>query len=294
MKTFEYKFCTFAIISLLLISACSEEKKDIETPLPSTVADFEYEVTRIDGNSISVKFTNKSIQASSYLWEFGINDLSSSEENPTFVYDDTIGEFTVKLTCTPTNDLYYNKLVDSAIINTTPVIWAVGFNDGKMPEGTALFNLDGGIPSSPSYQTMADSAWVVRYRSPEGLYPGGYAALGLSYYAPPAEADDWMIFKAFDLPDLDSIYLSWWATSLTTSGNYPDHYEVGISTTDQTPEACLVNILASVPDEQNLWIRRKVSLSQFKGQTIYIGFHLNTPYDSGDRLAIDEIEITAF
>lgn len=288
-----YAIILITLLGLIFFSGCGEE--DIETPTPSTNASFTYETKRIDGNSVEVHFINNSTEAKDYFWEFGLNNETSTEYEPTFLYDDTIGAFKAKLTCTPKNkELYYNVAQDSTIVNTAPYIWEVRFDDGKMPEGTELFNLDGATPSNSSIASLADSAWIVAYRPETANYHGGYAALGVSYYDPPAVADDWMIFDAVELPNTDVIELSWLATSLTTSGNYPDHYEVGISTTEQTYEACSENIVLSVEDEEIVWTERKVDLKQFAGQTIYIGFHLNTPYDTGDRLAIDDIAISAY
>jgi PKD repeat protein len=56
-----------------------------------------------------------SLNALSYSWDFG-NGQTSTEVSPSTHYE-TPGLYTVTLTCTPVNDVYYNKLVKTMVLN---------------------------------------------------------------------------------------------------------------------------------------------------------------------------------
>jgi PKD repeat protein len=62
-----------------------------------------------------VTFTNLSLNASGFHWDFG-NGQTSTEENPVAFYE-TPGLYAVTLTCTPVNDVHYNQLVKTLAVN---------------------------------------------------------------------------------------------------------------------------------------------------------------------------------
>jgi len=99
--------------ALFLASGC--QKYEVGNPPASTVADFTYSATNNSNAPCVVTFTNKSLNANGYLWDFG-NGQTSTEANPVVSYD-SAGLYTVKLTCTPVNDVYYNQLVKTLVIN---------------------------------------------------------------------------------------------------------------------------------------------------------------------------------
>ena len=103
----------FLLPAMILMSGC--KKYDLGTPLPSTVADFTYTATNSSVAPCVITFTNKSLNAKGYFWEFG-NGQTSTEESPVVQFD-SIGLFTVKLTCTSANDLHYDQLVKTMVIN---------------------------------------------------------------------------------------------------------------------------------------------------------------------------------
>jgi hypothetical protein len=112
MKTILFTLIT-ALSCLLLLTNC--EKKELGNPLPSTVADFSDSITNNSIAPCTVYFTNKSILAKGYHWDFG-NGKTSDIENPVTTYD-TAGLYIVTLTCEPTNDVHYNSLVKTIILN---------------------------------------------------------------------------------------------------------------------------------------------------------------------------------
>jgi len=107
-------------IAFLFITAC--EEKDFPVPEPSTQAGFSYTVSNGSIAPATVTFSNKSINASSYQWDFGAFG-TSTDENPSLEIS-IPGSYTVSLTVGAENtDLYYNNLVASAeiIIRDEPV-----------------------------------------------------------------------------------------------------------------------------------------------------------------------------
>ncbi len=102
-----------ALAALFTESGCKE--KELGTPLASTVANFEYTVTNEGYAPCVVTFTNLSLNATGYLWDFG-NGQTSSEPNPSATYD-TPGLYNVKLTTLPVNVVYYNQEVKTLVVN---------------------------------------------------------------------------------------------------------------------------------------------------------------------------------
>lgn len=157
-----------------------------------------------------------------------------------------------------------------------------------IPSAFTLINVDGNTPASAP-ASLADSAFIVRYSDDME----SHVAYGVSYYTPDAGADDWLILPKLALTNNPK--LSWKALSLTSSGDYPDTYEVLISTTD-TETGSFVNLFRTVeevavasggPGVQ----KRSLDLTPFAGQEVYIAFRLMTPSPGGDRLGIDDIRV---
>lgn len=101
------------MLPVLLITGCEEYETGY--PLPSTLADFTFSVGNDGYAPAGVTFTNKSLNAAGYHWDFG-NGQTSTEADPTVFYE-TPGLYAVTLTCTPVNDVHYNKLVKTLAVN---------------------------------------------------------------------------------------------------------------------------------------------------------------------------------
>jgi len=91
------------------------KKKDMGTPVPSTVANFTYIVNNRGYAPCEATFTNTSLNAIGYQWDFG-NGMTSVEANPTTTFT-TPGLYNVKLTCTAVNSVYYNQIVKTLVVN---------------------------------------------------------------------------------------------------------------------------------------------------------------------------------
>lgn len=103
----------FILILFGIINGCQE--KDMGTPAASTVANFEYSVTNEGYAPCEVTFTNLSLNAQGYSWNFG-NGQTSTEVNPKVTFE-TAGLYAVKLTCSSPNSLYYNQLEKTLVVN---------------------------------------------------------------------------------------------------------------------------------------------------------------------------------
>ena len=292
---FQYTILLSSVILITFLSSCSDYTEDFPVPLASVVAKFTHEAPGGFAYPATINFKNNSIIPSrasshSFKWEFGDGEFST-DENPSHIYTKK-GDFNAKLIVySDVDTVSYSTMIQIA----DQIYFLEDFEKSNLiPSDWVLVNVDKKIPSNTNYASLADSAWVV-YNS--GIF-SSKVALGISYYNPEAAADDWMILPAVNIGS--GAFLSWQALSLTTSGNYPDSYEIYISTTTQTIEGCKANgIIYSVTDEAydetinggTGIANREIDLSNFANKTIYVAFRLMTPSPGGDRLVIDNIKI---
>ncbi len=178
--------------------------------------------------------------------------------------------------------------------------FAEDFEGEKLiPMDWMLVNGDKLDPDGTSWDALIDSAWIV---IESGVF-GSNAAMATSYYAGELSyADDWLILPKVKLGPNSG--LTWEAISLTTSGDYPDDYEVYVSTTTMDTAALKDNPpLFTITGES--WredadnpgegiAKHQVALADagYADQEVYIAFRLMTPHPGGDRLAIDNIMVT--
>jgi len=282
--------------------ACDDYTESYLVPEASTVAKFTYISDNEDKVPATITFTSSSIipegngAAFTYLWDFG-DGTTSNEENPSHLYE-TEGVYNVTLTIETSRTKWSYPMTATIKLKEEmkgEVLFFENFDALTVfPETWKLVNVDGNTPDNPNYATMKDSAWIVVTST---IFESK-VALGNSFYSPEAAADDWMITPKISLKQ-NSI-LSWDALSLTTSGSYPDSYQVYVSTSTQDVTGCKANgIVYRVNDEAwgadkgGLGIQsRNVNLQRFAGKDVYIAFRLMTPAPGGDRLAIDNIKVT--
>ncbi len=82
----------YAMVISLLAFSCSDDAVSTDT-----VASFQFEAD-VD-NFLTVNFTNFSINADSYSWDFGDGSAASTDEDPSHTYEEA-GTYTVALTAT--------------------------------------------------------------------------------------------------------------------------------------------------------------------------------------------------
>ncbi len=272
----------------LLLTAC--ESDDISIPTPSTQAGFDYTFELFTdpetGNVFyEVSFTNHSLYAASYEWDFGDGE-TSQEENPVHTYTEN-GIFDVTLTVTPMPEqesIHYNNLTASDRLVLVPTIFQEGFEDPGLagnfpPEGWLLIDNDG-----------------------DGLnwywdeFEGEYYILSQSWTADtgPLTPDNWIVTPAIDLTEVTSgVSLQF---DVTPTANTPDfrteNYSVMVSTTGTNPEDFTEVFNERLqPDMENwVWLLRDVNLSEYTGETIYIAFRHHESTDL-DRIALTNIHV---
>jgi hypothetical protein len=153
-----------------------------------------------------------------------------------------------------------------------------------------------GIP----YQQDFNSTWSHEPAAPEGWYVEDYLATAFTWsrnilqvHSEPASArgygsgtcDDYLISPPVILPDSD-IQLSWWdinndATNLTS-------YKVLLSTGGRDT-ASFDKVLGDYTCINTEWQLRTIDLSPYKGQTVYLAFHLYNTTNQYRYFSIDDI-----
>lgn len=289
---------------LLTVTSCKDDDDDV--PPASVVAKF----TLVSNNDFiaptEITFTNASVipteaGTATYAWDFGDGN-TSTDKDPVHTYTDA-GNYTIKLVVSTTNadDAEYTE----EITVQSGVIFEEDF-EGYSPDATTgaylpndwvVLDIDGGVPNDVD---MYDAGWKIA----TSTVFGSDIAVATSYYDDPyPTADDWMITPKISIEN--STFLSWDAMSLTSSGNYPDSYQVYVSTTTQDKDGCTNGTLVKeVLDET--WEdglendegvlgkgiqSYEVDLSNFAGQDVYIGFRLITPDAMGSELGVDNIKV---
>lgn len=119
--------------SLTVMNETGEDVKVITDFI--TVNDVPDSDFTLDVNDNEVTFTNLSVGADSYIWDFGDGN-SSTEENPVHTYSGD-GEFIVTLTAI--NDCGENASTNSATLSLEPV---ASFETVQLPSDCATFTLD--------------------------------------------------------------------------------------------------------------------------------------------------------
>lgn len=191
-------------------------------------------------------------------------------------------------------------------INAQTVLYEQNFeSSGVIPTDITLINADGFVAFDEEDAVFNDSAWIVGTTSRVELQ-GTKIAIACSYYAGYAvPADDWMILPSISLDGASKLY--WDAMSLTSSGNYPDEYQVLVapSADGVTPTVAYFEEngmqLFQVLEESSAAVsnpgaglqHRMLALSDsgFANTPVWIAFRLITGGDGGSYIGIDNIKV---
>ncbi|MCK7509014.1 MAG: hypothetical protein MZV70_36595 [Desulfobacterales bacterium] len=113
----------FILLLIFILIGC--DNASIETPIPSTHANYKVEISNNGITPATVSFINQSVNATGYLWKFGNGDSIYTTSLDTIFYTyNTSGTYNTSLRVeSANNDLYYNKLFieKSIVINSSPV-----------------------------------------------------------------------------------------------------------------------------------------------------------------------------
>lgn len=271
---------------MFLFMNISCDKTDFNVPEASTQAQFSWtqEVVEQNGESVfKITFTNESVNATSYAWEFG-NGETSTEENPVVIFTEE-GDFTVTLTVTSAKELYYNTLITSH--NLRLLLKEVVFEEN--------FDVDGSIDNFTLIDNDGDGEnWYW------DSYDGDGYILSASWLDPnPLTPDNFIITSAIDLTNVESgreVILNYSVCPTASTPDYrTEHYSVFISTTGTEATDFTDQIFQETltTDMENwVYVLREIDLSSYAGQTIYIAFRHHESTDK-DRISLNDIEVFA-
>ena len=167
------------------------------------------------------------------------------------------------------------------------VIYYENFSGG-IPDDYTIIDVDGltvarQLDSTSIPDLPFNGSWVTQINFFDGT---DTVAASSSWYDPAGASNDWLITPQISIPDTSEFFLQWRA--VVGSGNFADGYEVYISTTGNTiPD--FTNRVFSKDEEITQWATRLVSLADFAGEDIYIGFRNNS--DDKLILLLDDIYI---
>jgi hypothetical protein len=152
------------------------------------------------------------------------------------------------------------------------------------PSTFTILNEDACTVNSPTL--FSNEAWIVS----EGGDAQGQFAAAQSWTNPAAcTVDDWLISPAIDLSSASANTSLKWKGRSFEGPNFPEIYEVRISTTG-TAIANFSTILLTVNPEAEVWTDRTVSLAPYIGGTVYVAFRLISTDQS--QLWIDDITVS--
>ncbi len=169
------------------------------------------------------------------------------------------------------------------MVNANKGMGAIYFEDFQsqtLPAGWVLFNLDGLTPVIAEFT----DAWIVI----EDIAPN-YALASTSWYNPAGTSDDWAISPAIAIPSQSR--LKWRARAVDE--NFPDGYEVYISTTTADTAGCGANppIFSIAAENVDVYTEHEVNLSAegYGNESIFVCFRNN----SNDQfiLLVDDIGV---
>jgi hypothetical protein len=156
------------------------------------------------------------------------------------------------------------------------------FEQGTFRPGWTVINVDGHTPD-PAVEFVSD-AFVVTDEFEGGT---NFAAYSTSWYAPLDQADDWMITPQITLGP--GSVLMWEATA--PDPNYPDGYEIYVSTTGATVMDFSDPPVFAIDDEADVYTPHMVDLAAagYANEDVYIAFRNNS--DDEFILMIDNIQV---
>ncbi|OBX27219.1 uncharacterized protein DUF5050 [Gelidibacter algens] len=166
------------IITLMLtlgvgFQSCSDD--DFPVPPASTVPSFTYNISNDEFAPATVSFSNTSIVpetvgTATYYWNFGDGE-SSSEANPTYVYDEA-GAYVVNLVVTTSQSLEIKKSSQTIVIKDpnatgTPIYYTDGAQvyQGLINTQAPIFTPLSGVAPQSSYGMVMDTLNLKLYIS---------------------------------------------------------------------------------------------------------------------------------
>jgi hypothetical protein len=284
MKPIFTQISILAVTGLLLVHCAKDNSFNV--PPASSQAKFTYtwEVKSIgDSSYFQVTIQNQSIEAAAYLWDFG-DGRTSTEREPviTYAYE---GDYTLTLTVTPFNNVYYNKLIDSKNFRLL----------FKFTHFVEDFNLETSLSRFTLIDNDGDTFnWYWNFFEDDA---NGYMlSRSWSSQNGPLTPDNWMVSPEIDLSQVvpgKEIFLTYTVCPSATTPIYrTENYSIMISTAganvaDFTP-VFTETLLSSMTNW--VYLPREIDLGAYAGMKIRFAFRHHDSTDK-DRISIDNIEL---
>jgi len=221
-----------------------------------------------------ITFTANTSGYPDYTWDFGDGTIvSSGNSSQTHTY--------------AAPGIYYTSLTTTEMsFEASDTLYLENFESG-WPAGYARFDNDAWTPDpsvNPPFTGTNATAWL----DMDADGNGNTEAVSTSWNGAAGElADDWMLTTAIG-PLPANQMLNWDAEA--SDVNFPDGYEVRISTTQLPANTTNYStVLFSIGAENSFPITRRVDLSAYAGQTVYLAFRNNS--DWMNLLYIDNIRV---
>ncbi len=283
----------FLLLLCLPFKSCKDD--DFPVPTASSQADFIYVVEAFVADTVTgavhfkANFTNRSLRATSYSWDFG-NGTTSTEENPQVIYTSN-GVYPVRLTIGSFDSLYYNRLVKTITLTLgKTVLFSEDFQDGLndplgeewLPEGWITIDQDG--DGFNWYYGVRQGVGTMRSQSYDGA---SGAALS---------PNNWLIIPELNFSSIGPGALITFRYSVGITASTPvykqEHYGIFISEGSNVPENFTLLFEETMPTTTPNWEpqERMVDLSAYYGKIVYVAIrHFNVT--DMDRLFVREVEV---
>lgn len=159
-----------------------------------------------------------------------------------------------------------------------------GTTGGVLPTGWATYDEDGltphpNITNPNAYPDFLTDPWILLTNSSTTIIAS------TSWYSSPGQSDDWLVTPEITVPTTAPFLLF---DAMAPDQNYPDDYEVLISTTGNTP-ADFSTVIHSETSPPGTFETGAVDLSDYAGEEVYIAFR-NVAYDEF-LLYLDNVEV---
>ncbi|MBR5984585.1 MAG: choice-of-anchor J domain-containing protein [Bacteroidales bacterium] len=289
------------------------EKMTPEIELASVSPD-EGSAFALRGQSINITGTivNNGCLLSNYVVSYKVNDgefvddytvycYAEPYEYTTFTHNipftpEAAGEYTITVKVSLPNgvedDADDNEMTTTITMiscdTVTTFPYVVDFEEG-IPTCWYLIDYDGDGNNWTNLSTYNEDY----YGEDTDEYISGYnsdnAAISVGYYY--NNDNNWMITPAITVPAEGNYWASWYEAAINF--RYDGSYSVYISSEPTVSSMTSHGAINTYSNTSYVWTKKTISLSEYAGQTIYIGFkHTSNSYNDPRNILIDDFMVS--
>jgi PKD repeat protein len=271
-KIYIFRKTTLLLLSFVIascISSCDESLFRDDLPDANSKADTifpeaNFSYAPIQDDFRTIKFTNLSAEASTFSWDFGGGN-TSTEEDPSFTFEDGEGTYPVTLTAIDGNGVTGTSTIEVIVVEGPfqPIILEPGFEDDTLPEG--------GGDGRDSWRN-SDLGGVIQITGSPVTFGDQGAKL-------PVPAGDRVGYQEITVEPDTNYDLRFWYTMLSGSSD-PSLIVAVLGVTENGPfstqEEALDGVIASVTvtddSEPDVYVQQKLSFNSGVNNTVAIFF----------------------